>query len=123
MKPPAGLRACWVPVGGQGHAVPWAAPALDASGDMQRYSPLAMLRARRTPLPPMFIARMGKDDSYINGTVDAFTAEATRHEGPAIERVDYRQGVHAFDTTQDNDESREVIRRAIEFVKKHVSHD
>src|SRR5215813_12492619 len=32
MKPPAGLRACWVPVGGQGHAVPWAAPALDASG-------------------------------------------------------------------------------------------
>src|SRR5712691_7253265 len=32
MKPPAGLRACWMPVGGQAHAVSWAAPLPDASG-------------------------------------------------------------------------------------------
>src|SRR5438445_2973449 len=31
MKPPAGLRACWVPVGGQAHATPWDAPLPDAS--------------------------------------------------------------------------------------------
>src|SRR5713101_3401761 len=31
-KPPAGFRACWMPVGDQAHGASWAAPLPDASG-------------------------------------------------------------------------------------------
>jgi RNA polymerase sigma factor (sigma-70 family) len=93
---------------------------LDAPpGQDAAYSPTAALRAGRRPLPPMFIARAGKDEPYISRSVDAFLAEAKRR-GAAVEVVDYPDGAHAFDIDQDTDESRAVIARGVEFVKKHL---
>jgi hypothetical protein len=67
----------------------------------------------------MFIARMGKDAPDINRSVDAFAAETSRRKLP-VEVVNYPDGVHAFDTEADTDESRAVIAKAIAFVKHHL---
>lgn len=86
----------------------------------ERHSPLAQLRDGRGTLPPMLIARMGNDVPYINQSVDAFVEQARRLKAP-VEVIHYPAGVHAFDIDQDTDESRDVIRKTIEFIKRHLA--
>ena len=92
---------------------------LDAPPGMSQYSPLAQLRLRAGGMPPMFIARMGNDDPNIRQSVEAFIQQAKVQAAP-LQVVDYPDGVHAFDINQNTDQSREVIRQAIAFVKKHL---
>jgi acetyl esterase/lipase len=98
--------------------------ALDTGPGQERYSPRAQLATApgAEHIAPMFVARMGHDEPLISQSVDAFLAEAKRR-GEPVEVVDYPQGIHAFDIDQDTNESRDVIARAIAFVKRHLQAD
>jgi len=95
---------------------------LDTGPGEEAYSPRAKLAALPPSqhIAPMLVARMGNDDPLINQRVDAFLAEAKRR-GEPVEVVQYPQGVHAFDIEQDTEESRDVIAKAVAFVKKHLT--
>jgi RNA polymerase sigma factor (sigma-70 family) len=54
---------------------------LDTPAGLEKFSPLAQLRAGQGAVPPMLVARMGRDNPQINTTVDAFIAEAARGAG------------------------------------------
>jgi acetyl esterase/lipase len=94
--------------------------ALDVPpGGDAAYSPVALVRDGRKPLPPMLIARAGRDEAYISRSVEAFLAGAKERRAP-VEVVDYPEGAHAFDIEQDTNESRAVISGAVQFVKRHL---
>lgn len=92
---------------------------LDTPTGQSSFSPLAQLLTGDGQTPPMLIARKGRDSPAINASVDAFAAAAMRLGAP-VEVVDYPEGIHAFDIDQDTDASRDVIAKAIVFVKKHL---
>ena len=92
---------------------------LDAPPGQPRYSPLVQLRAGPKAIPPVFIARAGKDFPEINRSVDAFVAEARKQKHP-VEVADYPDGVHGFDLVTDTDESRAVVAGAVAFVRRHL---
>lgn len=68
-------------------------------------------------LPPMFIA-MAAHDSIINaGSNDSFIKEA-KDSGLEITHVVHSEGVHGFDVFNDNKETRDIIDKTLEFLKK-----
>ncbi|HUJ12362.1 MAG TPA: dienelactone hydrolase family protein [Thermoanaerobaculia bacterium] len=82
-------------------------------------SPLERLRSG-AHCPPMLIARAGKDHQALNASVDAFISEAlTRNI--ELEVMAHPNGEHGFDLLNDDDRSRAIIRRTIDFIREHVS--
>lgn len=68
--------------------------------------------------PPMLIARAGRDQEALNASVEEFVAEALRRN-VELELLNHPEGEHAFDLMNDNDRSRAIIRRTIEFIREH----
>lgn len=91
---------------------------LPGSMDAGRFSALASLRADKKP-PPTFIAKAGKDTPLINYSIDEY-AKAARGIGSDVRLDEHPEGVHAFDSRNDDDTSRRIIRNAIEFMKTHL---
>jgi dienelactone hydrolase len=71
-------------------------------------------------LPPVLVVRAGRDHPDLNGAVDAFVAAALAANLP-VELVNHAGGQHAFDTVDDTDESRRVIRRVLAFLGEHLA--
>jgi acetyl esterase/lipase len=92
---------------------------LDAASEQGRFSPLVQLKDTTAKMPPMFIARAGKDFVEFNRSVDAFV-ELARKRNMSVTVDNYPDGVHGFDFLSDTDESREIIRKAVAFAKKHL---
>jgi acetyl esterase/lipase len=89
------------------------------SGDVRaRLSPVARLPLSTRPVP-MLIARAGQDDPFLNGTVDAFVAEALRQNAP-LELLNHPEGRHGFDILDDDARSREIIARTLAFLKTNL---
>ena len=65
---------------------------------------------------PMLIARAGQDFPGFNGTVDAFVAEALKHNLP-LEVLNHPQGRHGFDIVDDDARSREIVARTFAFLR------
>ena len=65
---------------------------------------------------PYFIVRAGKDLAEFNQTLDYFVAAALANNAP-LTLVNYSGGRHAFDMYDDNEQSREIIRATMEFLK------
>ena len=71
-------------------------------------------------LPPMFVARAGLDAiPTMNDSIDRFISEALKRNA-SITVANHPQGVHGFDSQNDDDRSREIIRGAIDFMKTHL---
>lgn len=68
---------------------------------------------------PMMIVRAGKDVPFINDSVDEFLREAVR-QNIDLEFINYVEGVHGFDVENNNDRTREIIRRTLDFIKLHL---
>lgn len=66
----------------------------------------------------MFIARAGLDNAGFNDAIDRFVQLALS-KNLTIEVVNHATGHHGFDIENDDDRSREIIRRTIEFIKTH----
>ncbi|MGB4783086.1 MAG: alpha/beta hydrolase, partial [Candidatus Acidiferrum sp.] len=68
------------------------------------------------PFPPIFVGRAGWDSPGLNNTIDKFIAEALA-KNAMIEVMNHPTGRHGFDIVDSNDRSREIIRRALEFLR------
>ena len=83
-----------------------------------RMSPAAYL-AEAAGLP-LFIARAGVDAAIVNDSIDLFVREALAANA-MLDFANHPTGHHGFDILDDNERSREIIGRACEFVKIHLS--
>ena len=87
--------------------------------DAARYSAIGALTTRRGDVPPILLAKAQKDLPLINDSIDAFARRA-RELGSRIQMVTHPEGVHGFDTLNDDDTSRAIIRQAVEFIGAHL---
>lgn len=93
-------------------------PSPDPS-DPGALSPVIALTQARGSIPPMFVAKAGLDFPFLNAGIDKFVAEA-RSRGATIEMMEHANGHHGFDFADNDDQSRAIIRRAVEFMKSHL---
>lgn len=82
-----------------------------------RFSPLERLKASGSS-PPMFIGRAGKDFEPINAALEKFIDAALAHN-VEIELMNHPSGEHGFDILNDDERSRAIIRRTIDFIREH----
>lgn len=85
----------------------------------QKFSPAAYVREQSARLP-MFVARAGLDAAMVNDSIDLFVREALAANA-TLDVANHPQGRHAFDVLDDDERSREIIARAVEFVRTHLS--
>jgi tetratricopeptide (TPR) repeat protein len=69
---------------------------------------------------PMLVVRAGRDTPNLNAGIDNFVREALAEDVP-LTFVSYVEGQHAFDLLDDNDQSREIIKQTLAFMKFHLS--
>ena len=72
------------------------------------------------PLPPIFVGRAGWDSPGINHTIDKLVAEALA-KNVLIEVLNHPTGRHGFDIIDPNERSKEIIRRALDFLKWNLA--
>lgn len=70
-------------------------------------------------VPPIFIARASLDDASLNAGLDRFVQVALSRN-VTLDLANHATGHHGFDVEDDNDRSREIIKRTIEFIKLHT---
>lgn len=68
---------------------------------------------------PILVARAGKDWEALNRELDRFVAEALAAD-TELELLNHPTGVHAFDVLTDDDISRRIIERTLEFARIHL---
>jgi acetyl esterase/lipase len=85
----------------------------------RRFSPVAHLGPGARPLPPLFVARAGLDHPFLNAAADRFVQEALARNAP-IDFLNHPEGRHGFDILDDDDRSREIIARTLEFLRARL---
>ena len=84
------------------------------------FSPITYLDKDPSRIPPIFIARAGRDEvPTMDDSIDRFIKEAVV-ANVALTFANHPQGVHGFDNQNNDDRSREIIRTALEFMKAHL---
>ena len=87
---------------------------------VMEFSPITYLRKNANKIPPIFIARAGRDQvPTMNDSIDRFISEALA-ENITLNFANHPQGVHGFDNQNDDERSRGIIREAIEFINIHL---
>jgi acetyl esterase/lipase len=84
----------------------------------EEFSPIHQFRRTAGTFAPMFIARAGRDDPGLNVAVDNFIHEAVSRKA-TLDFSNHAEGQHGFDVLDDNERTREIIKRTLEFVKAH----
>ncbi len=72
-----------------------------------------------TKLVPMLIVKAAQDEFMPADSSDRFV-ELARARGAGVQLLTHSTGGHAFDLRNDDDQSREIIKRTIEFVKEYL---
>jgi len=86
---------------------------------MTRFSPAACLAlAPPRPRPPLLLARAGRDRPIINDGLDGFV-QAALAAGVELELLNHASGQHGFDVLDDDERSRAIIRRTLDFIREH----
>ncbi len=86
------------------------------------FSPLAALEASASAasLPPLFIARAGKDAiPGVNASIDKFVSEALERN-LTLTLVNHPTGAHGFDHKDDDARTREILQMALAFFRDHL---
>jgi acetyl esterase/lipase len=84
------------------------------------YSSANAVHAADHAFPPILVGRAGLDSPQLNETIDRLMREALA-KNLSIELWNHPTGRHAFDILDDNARSREIIRRAIEFLRTNLN--
>lgn len=96
-------------------------PTSETRETLEEFSPLAYLTENNTDLPPIFIARAGRDATpNLNESINRFIESGIRN-GSQIELMNHAEGLHGFDNLNDDERSREIISRAIDFLKENLN--
>jgi acetyl esterase/lipase len=85
----------------------------------ERLSLTAQIENARGTVPPIFVGRAGWDSADLNRNLDRFVAEAMA-KNLLIEVMNHPTGRHGFDIIDPNARSREIIQRALEFLRTHL---
>ncbi len=85
------------------------------------FSPVHHLAAAGEQTPPLFVARAGRDNPWLNASIDRFVQEAPVRNAP-LELMTHPAGQHGFDILDDDDRSREIIARTLDFLKRRLPH-
>lgn len=84
------------------------------------FSPITHLTSDASKVPAIFIARAGLDEiPTMNDSIDRFVKEAIS-KNATIDFANHPQGIHGFDNQNDDERSREIIRRVVDFMKIHL---
>lgn len=84
------------------------------------FSAIESLPEDASRMIPMLIARAGRDDiPMLNDALARFTARALEANAP-VTLINHPLGLHGFDTLNDDERSREVVRSIIEFMVTHL---
>ena len=82
------------------------------------YYPLLGTPAREGG-PPLLVARAGQDLAMVNQALDRWVKQA-RADRVEIEVLEHANGDHAFEVRQNDERSREILRRTIEFLGRRL---
>lgn len=94
------------------------APPAVTDAMLREHSPLRQLAANPKGAPPIFIARAGLDAPGINGGIDRFL-QAALAANVSVDLANHAQGHHGFDVEDDDDRSREILSRTLEYIRTH----
>jgi acetyl esterase/lipase len=97
---------------------PQNAPASVTLEMLKEASPVHHLTQSKQTIPPLFIARAGLDNADLNAGADRFV-QAALAKNASVEVINHATGHHGFDIEDDNERTREIIRRTLEFIKAH----
>jgi acetyl esterase/lipase len=86
---------------------------------LRTYSPVHQLRVTAASLPPILIARAGRDAASFNRTIDAFVAVAVTKQ-VTLDLLTHPEGDHAFDILNDTPRSKAILRRTLEFMADNL---
>lgn len=86
---------------------------------LREYSPITNLGQEGVTIPPLLIARAGKDHLELNETIDRFAAEALR-QNVSLDLLNYAKGQHGFDILDDSERSRHIIQQTLAFMRLHA---
>jgi len=102
-------------------------PALDLPTSLfgvsiprESFSPTVQLKKVTGCIPPIFIAKAALDSPELNATIDAFLRAAIEN-GVSVELANHPTGHHGFDVEDNNEQSRETIRRTFDFVTRYLT--
>ena len=87
-----------------------------------KLSLLAQIEKANHSVPPIFVGRAGWDSVELNRNLDRFVAEALARD-LSVEVMNHPQGRHGFDIIDPDARSREIIQRAVEFLKLRLQPD
>jgi len=82
-------------------------------------SPTAALAEATNPAPPMLISKAGQDNPLLNATIARFVAEALARNA-TLDLMTHPTGHHAFDVLDDDERSREIIARTLDFLRQRL---
>ena len=67
----------------------------------------------------MLLAKAGRDAPFPNRLIDLLRAQA-KASNLSLEYLEHPRGRHAFDILDDDDTSREILRRTMNFIERHL---
>lgn len=88
--------------------------------DLERHSPLTYLREHGDAIPPLLIARAGRDRRVVNESIDQFVSAALER-GVSFDLLNHADGQHGFDIFDDEARSRAIIRQTLGFGQMHLA--
>jgi acetyl esterase/lipase len=97
------------------------APAV-SDETLREYSPITTLGQPDVTIPPLLLARAGRDHPQLNEIINRFVAEALR-QNVSLDLLNYADGRHAFDILDDTERSRHIIQQTLAFMRLHTSPD
>lgn len=86
---------------------------------VQQFSPARQLKTGNAPLPPLFIARAGRDHPVLNQYLDLMIREGLT-ANMVLDVMNHPTGRHNFDIENNDARSREIIARTLSFLKIHL---
>jgi acetyl esterase/lipase len=91
--------------------------ALDAS--TSEFSAAAAIQENSGWIPPILVGRAGLDNPQLNETIDRFVAAALK-KNVTLDVMNHAAGQHGFDFRDDNERTREILARTVQFIRTHL---
>jgi hypothetical protein len=74
---------------------------------------------QNSSLPPLLFARAGLDDPDLNAGLDELV-RVMLERNCSFDLLNHATGDHGFDTMNDNERSREIMRATLAFFRAHL---
>lgn len=84
-----------------------------------QFSATTQMAESRGRIPPMLIARAGLDLPQLNEAIDQFIQQALK-KNAMLDLLNHAAGQHGFDSRDDNERTRDILRRTVEFIRLHT---